>query len=148
MMEHDTIFIDVDNESDSENEVGNMLKTKVRNNKKTLSERFEDIADEIPVKEKKTKKNNLILKGLMKSNDSITDKSLDTIREDNLRGCKDNSAIKSLENESKPHNNGSKHVKEIVGRQHINESTAYCWMYSLGYKFSDECKCYYADGHE
>eukprot|EP00957_Ditylum_brightwellii_P003552 269375-Ditylum_brightwellii.AAC.1 len=34
------------------------------------------------------------------------------------------------------------------GGHGVNQSTAYRWMYSLGYKFCEQHKCFYADAHE
>eukprot|EP00957_Ditylum_brightwellii_P208158 15356119-Ditylum_brightwellii.AAC.1 len=77
-MEHDTIFIKNESESDTEEEGEYILQMKFQ-------------------KRKKKRKKNFVIKELMSCNESITDKSLDTIRFDNLSEWKEDSTIESLE---------------------------------------------------
>eukprot|EP00957_Ditylum_brightwellii_P081466 6197709-Ditylum_brightwellii.AAC.1 len=77
----------------------------------------------------------------------MADKSSYTASDDHLNVYRDEAAIDSTEKLS-----GvgliTRLGQVLRGGYIINESTAYCWMCALGYKYCEQHKCYYADAHE
>eukprot|EP00957_Ditylum_brightwellii_P210169 15364636-Ditylum_brightwellii.AAC.1 len=88
-----------------------------------------------------------MLKGLIYSDDSTADKSLYTVRDNNLNAYKKEAAIDAMEKSSR---GGliTRQGQVIRGGYGMNESIAYHWMCALGYKYCKQHKYYYTDTHE
>eukprot|EP00957_Ditylum_brightwellii_P000955 76627-Ditylum_brightwellii.AAC.1 len=122
-------------------------KEHVRLNDKSLIERFCNVADNMFEKQKEKIKKNLLLKGLLKVKEFNADKSLDSPNADGLEEYKHQSAKKSSSIDV-PQDKCSMKIKDFKLQEIIDLSTTYRWMCSLGYKFCEQTKCYYADDHE
>eukprot|EP00957_Ditylum_brightwellii_P086717 6598163-Ditylum_brightwellii.AAC.1 len=119
-MNHDTIFIIDDNDSEDNGDC--VLKSEVEQGTSSLSDRFNEIAHEMTTSKKEKRKKDLILKGLVKSNTTKADFSLDTKRDQDLITPKEESAI---EPQDMKLGEGKKITVGMNLSDGINQSTAY-----------------------
>ena len=153
IMEHDSIFLDKYNENDSDSDSDGsddemlMRREKMLDSNISLSNRFADIAEEMSEKEKEKRKRNLIIKGLVKSHHSATEYSLDSNKHLERKGFEESSDGDSVTFHNQP-KSLSQRFLNLKETHCVSESTTYRWMCAVGYKYSEQHKCFYVDAHE